>query len=119
MALTSPRFASNARLQKASENNPPLKFGETSEAVRIVQMALVDLGFPMPITTAAGKKLPDGIFGSETRQTVERFQQLNGLAVDGIVGRNTLARLEALTVAATELQANADSMKARQRSALR
>ena len=31
----------------------------------------------------------DGVFGSRTEQTVRRFQGLNGLAVDGVVGRNT------------------------------
>src|SRR5438094_114117 len=79
MALTSPRFANAARLQQASENNPPLKAPETSEAVRILQLALLDLGFAMPISTAGGTALPDGIFGPETTQTVRAFQRANGL----------------------------------------
>jgi peptidoglycan hydrolase-like protein with peptidoglycan-binding domain len=118
MALTSPRFARNNRLQRASENNPPLTIGESNEAVRIVQMALIDLGFPMPISTAGGTKLPDGIFGDETAGTIRSFQQANGLIADGIVGRNTLARLESLTVVATEQQARADALKTRQRTTL-
>jgi len=118
MALTSPRFASNQRLQQASENSPPLKAPETGEAVRILQMALVDLGYDMPITTAGGTKLPDGIFGAETTQTVRSFQMDNGLDADGIVGRNTLATLEALTVASAEQQAATESVQAQQRSAL-
>ncbi|MCE9532998.1 MAG: peptidoglycan-binding protein [Planctomycetes bacterium] len=118
MAFTSPRFASNARLQQAAENNPALKAGETSEAVRILQMALVDLGFPMPISTHNGSKLPDGIFGAETTKTVQAFQRANGLVVDGIAGRNTLAKLEILTIAATERQAQVDALQSRQRSVL-
>ncbi len=35
----------------------------------------------------------DGIFGSRTRAAVVRFQQKNGLAVDGVVGPNTLRAL--------------------------
>ena len=35
----------------------------------------------------------DGIYGSQTRAAVRKFQQKNGLAVDGIVGPNTAAAL--------------------------
>lgn len=35
----------------------------------------------------------DGIFGTQTRQAVIRFQNKNGLTADGIVGRATLAAL--------------------------
>ncbi len=35
----------------------------------------------------------DGIFGSRTEKAVRYFQQKNGLAVDGIVGKATLAAL--------------------------
>ena len=38
------------------------------------QDALVDLGFPMPISTKNGEELPDGIFGLETKKTVADFQ---------------------------------------------
>lgn len=99
MSLMSPRFANEPRLVKASENNPPLRQGEQGEAVAIVQRALVDLGFDMPITTAGGTKLPDGIFGSETARVVRQFQAANNLDADGVVGRNTLAVLERLSLA--------------------
>lgn len=36
----------------------------------------------------------DGIFGSDTRAAVKRFQRANGLTVDGVVGRKTWAALE-------------------------
>lgn len=35
----------------------------------------------------------DGIFGSQTREAVRYFQRKNGLVVDGIVGKKTLAAL--------------------------
>jgi peptidoglycan hydrolase-like protein with peptidoglycan-binding domain len=78
-----------------------MKQGERGEPVATVQRALVDLGFWMPVTTANDTKLPDGIFGPETAQVVRKFQQLNGLDADGIVGRHTLAKLEELTTAQT------------------
>ena len=52
-----------------------------SEAVRTVQLRLRRLGNqPGPI---------DGLYGPLTQGAVERFQQRHGLAVDGIVGRQT------------------------------
>ena len=35
----------------------------------------------------------DGIFGPKTEQAVRYFQRVNGLAVDGIVGRQTAAAI--------------------------
>src|SRR4051794_29880967 len=56
MPLTSPRFAGNARLQSAAENKPPLKIGEPKgQAVELLQQALADLGYQMPISFREGK----------------------------------------------------------------
>lgn len=96
MALTSLRFAGNPRLQKAAANLPPMKFGERGDAVALVQDALVDRGFSMPVTTKQGQSFPDGIFGQETRKAVTDFQGRHGLVRDGIVGRNTLHTLDRL-----------------------
>lgn len=35
----------------------------------------------------------DGIYGSQTLEAVKKFQRKNGLAVDGIAGKNTLAAM--------------------------
>jgi murein L,D-transpeptidase YcbB/YkuD len=92
MPLSSPRFGRDPDLQSAAENKPPLKAGANGEGVKIVQRALVDLGFAMPKSTKA--RVLDGIFGGETEATVKSFQRDNGLPVDGVVGRDTLGLLD-------------------------
>ena len=99
MALKTIRFACERQLVAASNNKPPLQKGSTGEGVAILQQALVDLGFSMPISTGGGKKLPDGIFGRETAATVKAFQRAHGLAPDEMVGPKTLAKLEDLLIA--------------------
>lgn len=95
MPLTSPRFAASTRLQQAALNSPVMRQGEKGEPVAIVQRALLDLGYLMPITT---KKtgFPDGIYGVETANVVLQFQKKHGLGTDGITGTQTLEKLDAL-----------------------
>ena len=95
MALTSPRFARNDRLQAAANNQPPLKTGETGEAVEILQQALIDLGASMPRSTNPSG-LTDGIYGPETAATVTAFQASQGLSQDGIAGKDTLGKLDSI-----------------------
>ena len=104
MALVSPRFADNIRLQAAARNSPPLRKGETGEAVAILQRALVDLGFAMPLSTNQQTTLPDGIYGSETALTVREFQTRQALQQDGVAGRETLTRLDQLFTAEAALE---------------
>ena len=93
MTLVSARFARNSRLQSAAQNSPPLKKNEPDrEAVALVQQALVDIGFPMPISMMNGK--PDGIYGDETVNTVAKFQIQQALQKDGQAGHDTLHRLD-------------------------
>lgn len=105
MALTLPRFKNVAQLVKAADNQPALVQGAKGPGVQALQLALIELGFPMPLSTHHGNSLPDGIFGSETLRTVQAFQRQNGLVVDGAVGRMTLQRLEARILVASELRA--------------
>ena len=59
-----------------------------------VQKTLVNLRYPMPITTRRG--IFDGIYGKETADTVRAFQKDYGLKVDGVVGRKTIRKLDEL-----------------------
>jgi len=95
MTLKSPRFASDARLQAASNNSPAMRYGETGEPVRKVQQALIDLGFPLPASTNR-TGAPDGIFGTETVGALQAFQRRESLAQDGIAGRQSLERMDVL-----------------------
>jgi peptidoglycan hydrolase-like protein with peptidoglycan-binding domain len=114
--LQAPRFNRNVRLVEASSNSSrPLAEGESGEAVAIVQLALFDLGYKLPITTGGGRTLPDGIFGRETLSAIRDFQWSNGLAVDGLAGPRTLTALEDKIIALTDAQSKAIATKIRQR----
>ena len=67
--------------------------GESGEDVKNLQMQLESLGYELDV---------DGIYGDETESVVEKFQEDEGLSVDGIAGKNTLARLKEKT--AVQLQ---------------
>jgi len=99
--LKSPRFTSSAtknRFLQALDNRPTIKKYESNrEAVRLIQQALVDLGFPLPNSTKQYDS-PDGDFGSETDDAVRKFQsrEFPGQTPDGKIGKNTLSRLDDL-----------------------
>lgn len=62
-----------------------LKEGDKGETVKALQRVLEALGY------SAGPA--DGIFGSQTRSAVVRFQKDSGLLADGIAGPSTLSSL--------------------------
>lgn len=95
MPLKSPRFQPNQRLQRAAENSPPINVGEKGEAVRLVQQALIDLGFPMPLSTRRFGS-PDGVYGQETIKQAKAFQIKFHLSPDGGTGRQTMGKLDEL-----------------------
>jgi peptidoglycan hydrolase-like protein with peptidoglycan-binding domain len=97
MSLKSMRLSRCKRIIAASGSAPPILIGEKGEAVEIVQQALIDLKFPMPISTRA-TGLADGVFGVETKSVVEAFQKRERLQLDGKVGPKTLGRLDELIV---------------------
>ncbi|NLJ98983.1 MAG: hypothetical protein GX320_06950 [Tissierellia bacterium] len=74
---------------KPPANNVPLsgliRMGDRGSQVTILQKRLNELGYD------AGKA--DGIFGTRTYNAVRAFQRAKGLAVDGIVGKATIAKL--------------------------
>lgn len=61
---------------------------QTGEDVKWLQASLNKL-------IGAGLNV-DGMFGKKTYNAVKTFQQINGLAVDGIVGTNTRGKINAL-----------------------
>ena len=62
-----------------------IKSGSKGELVELVQRMLHEKGY------ACGSA--DGIFGTKTKNAVEKYQKAKGLSVDGIVGDNTYAKL--------------------------
>ena len=74
--------------------------GSTGDAVTELQTILSGLGYnPGPI---------DGVFGEATDAGVRRFQEARGLSVDGIVGDDSWAQIDAHVAEANALQAAAD-----------
>ncbi len=61
-----------------------LERGSEGRSVRVLQEALVELGYEIDV---------DGDFGRATEQAVLAFQEANDLDVDGVVGPNTWAAL--------------------------
>jgi len=64
-----------------------LKKGSKGDSVTAVQKALMDKGYELP------KYGADGGYGDETVEAVKKFQQDNGLSVDGKIGKNTIAKM--------------------------
>lgn len=69
--------------------HPTLSSGSTGSEVKLMQQKLMMLGYN------CGTSGADGDFGSGTLTAVKNFQSANGLTVDGIVGANTHAKLDA------------------------
>lgn len=69
----------------------PVRFGDTGQAVRVIQVSLNQIGQDYP----AIPKIPevDGIFGTSTENAVKKFQQIFNLTPDGVVGRATWYKL--------------------------
>lgn len=85
-------FVACEQLVAASRNNPTLKKGRYGFGVRLIQGALLDLGYAMPKSSRKGG--PDGIFGNETEQAIFEFQTAATLKGDGVVGASTMKALD-------------------------
>lgn len=86
--LEAPKFQHEYRLEQAHDNLDYLTIGSKGEPVRKVQEGLMSLGYELPKFGA------DGDFGNETRAAVLDFQFDNQLDYDGIVGEQTIGRLD-------------------------
>lgn len=67
-----------------------LENGCEGSDVKELQSLLIQFGF------SCGKWGADGDFGDATEMAVKEFQSAHGLEVDGIVGKNTFAKLESI-----------------------
>lgn len=92
MPLSAARFKNNARIRSAAKNSPAMRQGERGDGVGILQVALRDLGFAMPVSFK--QVFPDGIYGDETATQLKQFQRGRGLSADGVAGRDTWAALD-------------------------
>ena len=97
MPLISARFAYDPVFADVAQNQIALCNGSEGDSVQLLQQALIDLGYSMPISSATPNGIPDGIFGKETDAVVKSFQSEAGLGVDGIVGPQTLRALDELS----------------------
>ncbi|AUT01665.1 cell wall-binding protein [Nostoc sp. CENA543] len=83
---SSPRQTANTSTANTSKDQ--LKMGDRGEAVRVLQEQLIQAGY------LQGQ--PNGYFGSYTADAVKRFQAENYLAVSGVAGPTTRAKLYSL-----------------------
>jgi hypothetical protein len=67
MTLTSPRFRNERELLAIDANRNVMRRGASGRHVHLVQMALIDLGFAMPISTASDSYSPDGVLALRPR----------------------------------------------------
>lgn len=67
--------------------NTTLRRGSSGSDVKKMQQSLIDAGYDVGTAGA------DGIYGSATEAAVRKYQQDNGLVVDGVAGNQTLGKL--------------------------
>ncbi|MBW4644590.1 MAG: peptidoglycan-binding protein [Goleter apudmare HA4340-LM2] len=63
---------------------PNLRFGDSGDAVRVLQRLLLNNRYPVKL---------DGVFGAVTETAVKAFQNQRNLATDGVVGSRTWREL--------------------------
>ncbi len=96
-SVNSNTWVRNERLTGIAEGTEsPLKTGEQGEAVKLVQQALLQWGceYSDESVNLLPKYRDDGDFGREMKLGVKEFQKHNGLSRDGVVGPNTLFKLQ-------------------------
>ena len=96
-------IVSNAPIRGISSSYPgsPLRVGSTGPSVVVLQVSLNRIAQNYP----AIPKIPvvDGIFGSQTENTVRAYQRIFNLTPDGIVGPSTWYSIVRLYTAITRL----------------
>lgn len=87
MSNTPTLIPSTGEEGETSSSYPTIAKGSTGTYVTLAQEKLISKGYPLSDYGA------DGIFGNETDSVVRDFQRDNGLVADGIIGKNTWAKL--------------------------
>lgn len=72
-------------------NSFPIKLGSKGEDVKNIQKSL---NYILGGYKFFEKLAEDGYFGEKTKKAVESFQKIFGLVVDGIVGKDTINRID-------------------------
>jgi len=88
-------FAACGQLTTIARGPGVLSKGARGPGIRLIQGGLIDLGYKLPRSTRA-HGAPDGIFGTEMSDCIGKFQGVEHLKPDGVVGKVTLAKLDAL-----------------------
>ncbi len=88
--LNSTRFSGNSILEACFDGERTLQNGSRGTAVSLMQQALVDAGFQLPVYGV------DGIFGNETKTALQNFQHASTLATTGILNSETISALDSL-----------------------
>ena len=93
----------NAPIRGYTSSYPgsPLRRGSTGPNVVVVQVELNRIAQNYPAIPKIANV--DGIFGSRTEASVRKFQEIFGLAADGIVGKETWYELVRIYTAVTRL----------------
>lgn len=92
--LKFPNFVASKQIQAVAKNHLSLKKGSKGYGVSLVQGALIDLGYSLPLSMKKGS--PDGLYGKETAKGVSKFQKDKKLKEDGIVGQKTIKKIDFL-----------------------
>lgn len=92
---TSTTGSSTTTGQQTTSSSTVLTIGAKGEAVKQLQQNLITLGY------SCGARGADGDFGAGTFSAVRKFQDNNGLSVDGIAGTKTLAAISSALQKAT------------------
>lgn len=75
------------QLQAIAEGRGLLRRGAQGESIRAIQQVLVNLGHSLPEGT-------NGLFDATMGKAIQTFQHAQGLKADGIIGRQTIKKLD-------------------------
>lgn len=107
--MRSRRLGRHDDLVKASTNSLLLQQGSEGAGVAELQSLLADMGFSLDASLSGGR--PDGVYGPETEKAVKEFQRRSGLFPDGVVGRDTITKLDSLVVSHSMLEVTTDDLE--------